>query len=347
MNTAKYGNQDNGGIQSTAPISTAPVPMAAMSTAAPKTTSIDYAKQLANIQREQKQAELERAKAIALSNLKAEQARTNQNTNTAMSDADTRSNINIKNFAEDTANRGQTYSGSTSQGDLSLKIANQNSLSALETARQNALADIERRKALADENYQYDLSNANTTIGISEMQNLIDLQNQQDQLNRTEQEKAMNNSINTVGQYGNDFMAEIQRREALDPNDPLLPYLRMARQDKISGIAEQQSKIAETEYEKNLEQAKLMANMGDFSGLKALGYDTTQLERKWNTEIADTQSQTANRNSNEKAEKNYSSVYSTAMKMKSETEPLPFGLQGTRQKIWRFRNYKLCFNKCT
>ena len=44
--------------------------------------------------------------------------------------------------------------------------------------------------------------------------------------------------IETIAQYSNDYQAEINRRMAIDPNDPLIPYLKVARAQKIAAMKE-------------------------------------------------------------------------------------------------------------
>ncbi len=51
-----------------------------------------------------------------------------------------------------------------------------------------------------------------------------------------DKEAAFNQELQTISQYSGDYQAEIDRRTAIDPNDPLIPYLRTARQQKIAGI---------------------------------------------------------------------------------------------------------------
>lgn len=44
--------------------------------------------------------------------------------------------------------------------------------------------------------------------------------------------------IETIAQYSNDYQAEIDRRMAIDPNDPLIPHLKVARAQKIAAMKE-------------------------------------------------------------------------------------------------------------
>jgi hypothetical protein len=59
------------------------------------------------------------------------------------------------------------------------------------------------------------------------------------ELTRTEASRAQadkfKNELSAIGAFSGDFQAEINRRMAVDPNDPLIPQLQAARQEKIQG----------------------------------------------------------------------------------------------------------------
>ena len=166
----------------------------------------------ADYQKQMKQQELQKARAKALSSLNAEEQATNQAYANQIKQTGTNSDIALKNYFENVANRGQTYSGSTAQGELAHNIAKQNNISALQTAQANALADIARRRQLAEQGYIDDLQSATNAIDLEVLKN------------RMEQEQN-----------------------------------------------------AGTEA---LKKAQLMAELGDYTGLQALGFDTTYMQDK-------------------------------------------------------------------
>ena len=63
----------------------------------------------------------------------------------------------------------------------------------------------------------------------------------EEQRGRQAEEQLRQEAISTIGQYGADYQAEINRRMAINPNDPLIPYLQMARQQKIAGMEQGQA----------------------------------------------------------------------------------------------------------
>lgn len=204
-------------------------------------TAGDNIDALASLQKQMKQQELQRARANALSSLNAEQIATNQAYANEINKTNTNADIALKNYFENVANRGQTYSGSTSQGEIAHNIARQNNISALQQAQASALADIARRKQLAEQGYIDDMQSASNAIDLKVLEN------------RIANEQA----------------------------------------DK-----EARAKAEQYEAEQALNRAKLMAEMGDFSGLKGLNIDTTGLEKKWALDMANTQSLINSRNNN-------------------------------------------------
>lgn len=233
-------------------------------------TAGDNIDALASLQKQMKQQELQRARANALSSLNAEQIATNQAYENKINKENTNSDILLKNYFENVANRGQTYSGSTSQGEIAHNIARQNNISALQQAQASALADIARRRQLAEQGYIDDMQNAS---------NAIDL-------------KVLENRISNEQNEGTEALKKAQLMAELGDYSGL-----QALGYNTSVIEEQnKAKITADEADQALNRAKLMAEMGDFSGLKGLGYDTTGLEKQWALDMANTQSLINSRN---------------------------------------------------
>lgn len=233
-------------------------------------TAGDNIDALASLQKQMKQQELQRARANALSSLNAEQMATNQAYENKINKENTNSDILLKNYFENVANRGQTYSGSTSQGEIAHNIARQNNISALQQAQASALADIARRRQLAEQGYIDDMQSAS---------NAIDL-------------KVLENRISNEQNAGTEALKKAQLMAELGDYSGL-----QALGYNTSVIEEQnKAKASANEAEQALNRAKLMADMGDFSGLKGLGYDTTGLEKQWALDMANTQSLINSRN---------------------------------------------------
>lgn len=161
--------------------------------------------------------------------------------------------MNAKAFEDYLASKGLSSSGVAPQGYIQQQGQTQGQLGASQLQQAQMSSDIERQRA----NLATDLESGKVSIGadydIQALQNQIAQQDRQELYNRqdwlmrqgwaredalrqaeleTQQKnEALQTQIDTIGQYS-DFTAEIQRREALNPNDPLLPYLRLARQNK-------------------------------------------------------------------------------------------------------------------
>ena len=244
-------------------------------------TAGDNISALADVQKQMKQQELQRARTNALSSLNAEEQTTNQAYANQIKQTGTNADIALKNYFENVANRGQTYSGSTSQGEIAHNIARQNNISALQQAQANAFADIARRRQLAEQGYIDDLQSATNAIDLEVLKN------------RMEQEQ----NAGTEALKKAQLMAELGDYSGLQA----LGY-------NTSVIEEQnKAKITADEAEQALNRAKLMADMGDFSGLKGLGYDTTGLEKKWAADLAKTKAE-AQKKADEDNSKNYNEM---------------------------------------
>lgn len=257
-------------------------------------TAGDNIDALASLQKQMKQQELQRARANALSSLNAEQIATNQAYANEINKTNTNADILLKNYFENVANRGQTYSGSTSQGEIAHNIARQNNISALQQAQAAALADIARRKQLAEQGYIDDMQSAS---------NAIDL-------------KVLENRISNEQNAGTEALKKAQLMAELGD------YSGLQALGYNTSVIEEQNKAKATanEAEQALSRAKLMAEMGDFSGLKELGYDTTGLEKQWALDMANTQSLINSRNNDsgqndEKKNQTYTQVLSAIQEL--------------------------------
>lgn len=248
-------------------------------------TAGDNIDTLASLQKQMKQQELQRARANALSSLNAEEIATNQAYENKINKENTNADILLKNYFENVANRGQTYSGSTSQGEIAHNIARQNNISALQQAQASALADIARRRQLAEQGYIDDMQNAS---------NAIDL-------------KVLENRISNEQNAGTEALKKAQLMAELGDYSGL-----QALGYNTTTIEEQnKAKASANEAEQALNRAKLMAEMGDFSGLKGLGYDTTGLEQKWTADLAKIQAEVKKKSEEETKKggsKNYSDI---------------------------------------
>lgn len=295
-------------------------------------TENDYINRIADLQKVAKQAEYENAYAKVLSQIDESRAKTRAEYRNQMNSADVANQVNLKNYFENVANRGQTYSGSTSQGELALRIAGMNNQSTLANSRAQALANLDRDEAQAYNDYVTNVATSGATIDAQRYQNLLEQYRLDKQAQTKEEKEAFEREIATINQYYQDYTAEIQRREAMDPNDPLIPYLKIARQQKLDEIEKSYLEAEKQAESQRQAQAKLMLSMNDFAGLRALGYDTTNLEREYNLGLANTQSQIARRNSlggggnsgsnnqssNTTVDKNYTTAFNKAFDYKNQ-----------------------------
>lgn len=189
------------------------------------------------------------------------------------------------------------YTGGLSETQLAkLKSNYQNSMADLEKQRLSAQQEI--YSAINELRNTADQRTAEENIALAEeyAKRLLELQIQAEQYDQTRGDKEWAD-WQAMAQYIPDYTAEIQKLQAQKSagstdsriNDKIA-YLQYKKQEKLNNIDSNGAKSTQQEWENNYQQAKLMADMGDFSGLKALGYDTTQLEKQWNANLAKTYS---------------------------------------------------------
>ena len=80
-------------------------------------------------------------------------------------------------------------------------------------------------------------------------------------LTKRARDEKFQRKLDTIGQYGDDFQAEINQRVESDPNDPLLPYLRTARQGKLGDMAQQEQEQAMKQEETRRWEAEFGLNL--------------------------------------------------------------------------------------
>lgn len=246
----------------------------------------DYYKQLAEQQRKAQIAQLESAYKTNLSGLEQERTTIQPKYYEQRDIASTQSQLGARNLAEYMAQRGQTNTGYATTQETARQMDLGTTLGQLGTAEANALADIERRKQQLGQAYQTDLSQTEAGIQSQLLQNLInqrnqDIQNQAQylglyggqqtlqgqQTQQALQQAELERQLGTLGAYGQDFQAEINRRLATPDtaDDELIPYLQSARNQKLSGIQQSQ-------YEQQTQQQKTAMYL-----FNQIGYATPEI----------------------------------------------------------------------
>jgi hypothetical protein len=286
----------------------------------------DYINRVADLQKVAKQSEYENAYNKVMSQIEEARAKTKAEYQAQRNNADVSNQIQQKNYFENVANRGQTNSGSTSQGELALKIAGMNTQSTLQSGQAQAMADLNRDANNAYSDYVNNVIQSNANIDIQRYQNLLEQYRIDQERASKEAKEALEREIATIAQYDSDYTAEIQRREALNVNDPLIPYLKIARQEKLDELERGLQEQIKAEQEAREKEAKLLMQLKDYDALDALGYDTSLLRKESALDMARTQSliNSSNRSSgsgsNSKKAKDYKSIFDEALKMKNSDD---------------------------
>jgi len=137
-----------------------------------------------------------------------------------------------KRFSDYIAVRGLTTSGASAQAQIALSIQEQQAKSEALTSEQMAYQELS--------NARLDLeTQKNNAIENAKLQTLSDYNQAQYKEMKTQEEQDFQTELQTINRYSNDYQAEINKRKAEDPNDPLIPYLESARIEKIAFQQEQ------------------------------------------------------------------------------------------------------------
>lgn len=159
-----------------------------------------------------------------------------------------------KNLPQQLAASGST-GGATETANLGLQTSYENNLSNINMNRANALNDIDN--AIVELQNNGDLTAAQNAItnsqqALSAYQNLMANKINYD---IAQKENDFNRQLSTLSQYSDNYQAEINRRMELNPNDPLIPYLIAARQDKIKAQEEAEANATNSAIEQQRELA--------------------------------------------------------------------------------------------
>jgi hypothetical protein len=149
-----------------------------------------------------------------------------------------------RSLAEYLSQRGLTSSGSAVQGEIQALGGLQAGLGGLEATREGVFANIEAQRVAAEQealNQQAELAQSTAERKLAE-----------EQASRTQDLSAIQS-----GAYNQDVQAEINRRMAINPNDPTIPFLQAQRNQKLSGMASSQAEAEQQAFENRLALAKL------------------------------------------------------------------------------------------
>ena len=159
-----------------------------------------------------------------------------------------------KNLPQQLAASGST-GGATETANLGLQTSYENNLSNINMNRANALNDIDN--AIIELQNNGDLTAAQNAIAnsqqaLSAYQNLMANKINYD---IAQKENNFNRQLSTLSQYSDDYQAEINRRMEVNPNDPLIPYLIAARQEKIKAQEQSEANATNSAIEQQRELA--------------------------------------------------------------------------------------------
>lgn len=159
-----------------------------------------------------------------------------------------------KNLPQQLAASGST-GGATETANLGLQTSYENNLSNINMNRANALNDIDN--AIIELQNNGDLTAAQNAIANSQQALSVYQNLMANKINYdiAQKENDFNRQLSTLSQYSDDYQAEINRRMELNPNDPLIPYLIAARQEKIKAQEQAEANATNSAIEQQRELA--------------------------------------------------------------------------------------------
>lgn len=131
--------------------------------------------------------------------------------------------------------QGLSGSGAVGQDTIAQNVIQSGRLGAIDTQEAQAIADIERRAQTAEQDYQFAVANAKNAADIEFAKLRYEAAKDAEAKLEAQKEQGFQRELATIGQYADDYQAEIDRRMAINPNDPIIPFLQAERQKKIAG----------------------------------------------------------------------------------------------------------------
>lgn len=189
----------------------------------------------------------------ALDNISPERQKTNQLIESLLGSFNTPFNpstdTSFQSAKGELENAGDRVHKNTMAGYLGNQSGNFNS-AALQIAA-GAQNDILGQIPLLQGEYE-DRYNANRSRNLSDTSNMVNMLLGLEDRDIATKDKAFQKQIDTIGQYGNDYMAEINRRKGTvdTADDELIPHLTIARMNKIAGMNEAELTAQDKEYKK-------------------------------------------------------------------------------------------------
>lgn len=220
---------------------------------------------LAEARRQSQIAGLSKARDNALAGLDTQKAAIEPYYYNAKNQAAARSDVGAMNFAQYMAGRGVQGSAGA-MPEMYRNAGLQSQIGALDQQQSSELAGIERNKANINSNYESDIAAANADIEAQKLSDYITQMNadreyksQQDALNRELLSNNQNQYVSTIGAYGNDYQAEIDklRAQGATEDDYRIKALMAARNEKIANQQSSQSESDQQDFENQLALQRL------------------------------------------------------------------------------------------
>lgn len=255
-----------------------------------------YINQLKEAQRQSRISALDKARNTALSSLDTEKANIAPTYYDKRNQAAANSDVGAMNFANYMAARG-IKGAAGAMPEIYRNAGLQGQLGALDRQEASELGAIERQRANVETGYASDVASANADVESQAMQELINQYNAnrtyalqkaaQDwdvkkgtlTLAKDKEDAAKKEWISTIGQYNNDYQAQIDavKNDGDTSNDWQLSYLQAARQKKLAEQQAAAAKAAQQDIDNQQEWARINKTGSGGGGGKPTVYEQEQI----------------------------------------------------------------------
>ena len=250
-------------------------------------------KKMYDAQKESQLSSLKQAKESALNSLQEQESYIKPRFEGARRSTITSSKRGAKSFGDFLASKGLNYSGVQTQGNIANNLSLNQNLGNLRQQEMDSINQIANSRNQINQEYINSQNQLENQINQGLLQNQLNRFGELEKRSYNEQQQNFQNEVNNINRYYNDFQAEINRRMAINPNDPLIPYLESARQQKIANMNN-------SAYEQQQDQYKKAYDL-----FRQIGYATPEIAQVLGIPTGTTTSSYSNQNSKKTSTKNY------------------------------------------
>lgn len=239
----------------------------------------DDLKRLTEARRKAQINQLKQARQKALDNLDVQEQEIKPMYQNQRNLASASSQQGARSFSEYLANRGLTNSGASAQAEINRQSSLQNTLGNIGVAEADAYRDIANQRTAVENDYVSNLANANSAIDSEYYNNLLNYNQQQ-------REMIQQLKLQSLGQYSNDYQAQINNllAQGYSPNSLEVLQLQALRGNKVLNNYSNANTPANA-------LASIQSGNINYNNASALGWSVDQAQNYYNNLVLSQQAQ--------------------------------------------------------